>query len=130
MVERLIISGIIIAFFVLLWLALRAIQIHRANQALAVMPSETANPVLLYFKSDNCAPCVTQEQYLTDLEESVGQRMSVRRINTDYDREIAANYGVITVPTTLIVDPAGVVKYINYGITTTSRLAHQLEKVQ
>lgn len=130
MIERAIFSGIVIFVFLLLWFMLRNLHIKRANQALALIPSEPDQPSLLYFRSDNCAPCTTQELYLNNLEQEYTGVFNFRRIDTDYEPETAARYGVFTVPTTLIVDRRGNVRTINYGITGSSKLARQLEKIQ
>ena len=129
MIDRAIISSVVILVFIVLWLAFRHLHMRRANRALAMVRSIPSKPALLYFSSDHCAPCGTQAQYLDILKDQYGGRLSIRRINTDHDPEIAASYGVFTVPTTLIVDEYGEIKHINYGLTGTSRLARQLEKV-
>ena len=128
MIERAIISGIIVLVFLILWFAFRQIHMRRASHVLAAVPSEPSHPSVLYFRSDNCAPCIIQERHLHSLEESSGVR--IRRINTDYDPDIADRYGVFTLPTTLIVDDEGVVRYANYGVTNLTRLTQQLERLQ
>jgi thiol-disulfide isomerase/thioredoxin len=130
MIERALFSGILLFVFLMLWYLLRNLHIRRANQALALIPSEPSQPSLLYFGSANCAPCTTQELYLNGLEEEYGRVINVRRIDTDFEPETAARYGVFTVPTTVIVDGRGNVRSINYGITGSAKLARQLEKIQ
>jgi thioredoxin 1 len=129
MIERAIISGVVVLVFIVLWMAFRYLHMRRARQALVMVRSTPSKPALLYFSSDHCTPCGTQAQYLNILNEEYGGRLSIRHINTDHDPEMAANYGVFTVPTTLIVDEYGEIRHINYGLTGTSRLAQQLENV-
>ena len=128
MIERAIISGLIVTVFLILWFVSRQIQVRWASRVMAVIPSVSNQPSLLYFKSDNCAPCAAQEHYLRDLEESSGLR--VRRVDVDYDPEAADKYGIFTVPTTLIVGQDGAVMYANYGVANLKKLTHQLERVQ
>jgi len=128
MIERAIVSGLIVTVFLIFWFIFRQIQIKRASRVLAVIPSMSSQPSLLYFKSDNCAPCAAQEHHLRDLEESSGLRVS--RINVDYDPDTADSYGIFTVPTTLIVGQDGTVRYANYGVTNIKKLTHQLERLQ
>jgi hypothetical protein len=50
-------------------------------------------------------------------------------VDTELEPEKAATYGVFTLPTTLVIDQQGDVKFINYGLTNSFRLAQQLESV-
>ena len=84
-------------------------------------------PSLLYFRSDSCAPCQTQANYLKNLEEEYDGQLIIRKIDVELEPEVAARYRVITLPTTLIVDADGQVRHINYGLTDTTKLARQLE---
>lgn len=86
-------------------------------------------PTLLYFRSDSCSPCMTQSHYLEELERDYRDRVAMQKIDTELEPEKAAEYGVFTLPTTLVVDRQGEVKYINYGLTNTFRLSRQLESV-
>ena len=86
-------------------------------------------PTVLYFRSDSCSPCMTQSHYLEELERKFLDRFAMQKIDTEQEPEKAAKYGVFTLPTTLVIDRAGEVKYINYGLTNTFRLARQLESV-
>jgi thiol-disulfide isomerase/thioredoxin len=86
-------------------------------------------PTLLYFRSDSCSPCMTQSHYLEQLERKFVDRFAMQQIDTEQEPEKAARYGVFTLPTTLVIDRQGEVKYINYGLTDTFRLSRQLESV-
>ena len=121
-------SGIIILLSLILWLVSRQIHEGRARAALAAIPSEPRLPSLLYFLSDSSVPCDTQERHLRNLEEVSGVR--VRRINVDYNRDMAVRFGVSTVPATLILDQGGIIKYANYGVTDMTRLTQQLERLR
>jgi len=86
-------------------------------------------PTVLYFQSDHCSPCMTQAHYLEILERQYQDKFAMRKIDTELEPEKAAKYGVFTLPTTLVVDRQGEVKFINYGLTNTFRLSRQLESV-
>ncbi len=109
-------------------LAFRSWHISQTNRGAAADLSSTGLPALLYFRSDDCGPCVAQSRYLQALEQQYDKRLTIHRIDADRDRNTAEKYGVFTLPTTLIVDPGGQVKHINYGLTATNKLARQLEK--
>lgn len=86
-------------------------------------------PTLLYFRSDSCSPCMTQSHYLEELERKFVNKFAMQKVDTEKEPEKAAEYGVFTLPTTLVIDRQGEVKYINYGLTNTFRLSRQLESV-
>jgi thiol-disulfide isomerase/thioredoxin len=129
MIERAILSIALILLFALLYVAIRHWHLRRASGALLSTASEGDKLTLLYFRSDSCAPCVTQNYYLQDLKNQYENRIAIRKIDADVEREVADQYGIFTLPTTLFVDPGGEVKYINYGLTRTNRLAQQLENL-
>lgn len=83
-------------------------------------------PMLLYFRSDQCAPCVTQARYLEQLEQSWNGRVTIQKIDTDAQPEKAHQYGVFTLPTTILVDNVGQIRQINYGLTNVQKLSQQL----
>jgi len=129
MIERTALSITVILLVALLYLAVRTFHLRRASGAPLSAAGEGDKPTLLYFRSDSCAPCVTQNYYLQDLANQYENRIAIRKIDADIDREAASQYGIFTLPTTLFVDPGGEVKYINYGLTRTNRLAQQLESL-
>jgi thiol-disulfide isomerase/thioredoxin len=86
-------------------------------------------PTLLYFRNDACSPCMTQAHYLENLEKKFKDKFALQKIDTELEPEKATKYGVFTLPTTLVIDRQGEVKYINYGLTNTFRLSQQLERI-
>jgi thioredoxin-like negative regulator of GroEL len=84
---------------------------------------------LLYFRSDACSPCVAQGRYLGIIEERFQPAVAFRKVEADAEQEVAARYGVFTLPTILILDSSGAVRHANYGLTDPQRLAYQLEKM-
>lgn len=129
MIERFIISLLFILLSTGLVFAFRSKHMQRASKATSAGSAGEGHPALLYFRSDNCAPCVTQSNYLNVLQEELGADLSIQRIDADVDREKADRYGIFTLPTTLIVNEHGEVKHINYGLAPTPKLAQQIESV-
>ena len=129
MIERFIISLLLILLSTGLIFAFRYGHMQRASKAASAGSAGEGQPALLYFRSDRCAPCVTQSKYLNVLQEEVGEGLNIQRIDTDVDREKADKYGIFTLPTTLIINEQGEVKHINYGLAPTSKLAQQVESV-
>lgn len=125
MLERLLLSLLIV---VLGWLAFQVFQrTHRRRvSTAAALPPQ---PALLYFRSDACAPCYTQAMFLEPVTEKFRGRVLFEKIDADIETERARQYGVFTLPTTILVDGQGVVKQINYGLTDSHKLSRQLETI-
>lgn len=125
MFERLLLTLLIVA---LAWLAFQAFQrTHR--QRIRVAAALPPQPALLYFRSDTCAPCHTQALFLEQVTEKFRGRILFEKIDADIETERARQYGVFTLPTTILVDGQGAVKQINYGLTDNHKLSRQLETI-
>ena len=129
MIERLLLTMFLTLFGLAVFLAFRYLHLRRARRAALVTDAVSDRPTVMYFRSDSCAPCHTQAHYLQNLEESYGSRLVIQEIDADVQKDVAGRYGVFTLPTTLILDRSGEVQYINYGLTATTKLAQQMEKV-
>lgn len=86
-------------------------------------------PTLLYFRSDTCAACPTQSRYVENLVQGGNGRFTLQSIDVDSQPDKAKEYGVMTLPTTMIIDANGQVKEINYGLTPSHKLQKQLSLV-
>lgn len=125
MVERLLLSLLLIFLGVTAYYLFKRQHLHR-------VPAWSAGgnrPVLLYFRSDHCPPCVTQARFLEQLPETLTSRIAVEKVDVEKETKKANEYGVFTLPTTLLLDPGGAVRHINYGLTDAGKLARQVESV-
>ena len=127
MIIRFALTLVIALISLALFLALRKGQIRRVNNGKMVL-SASHIPTLLFFSSDSCAPCLTQDIYLDQLKPETQRNISVDKIDVDLNHEMAEQLGVFTLPTTVLVDRSGQVRHINYGLTTAAKLEGQLEK--
>lgn len=130
MFERLLLTIILALLGMAAYTTMRYWHIRRASKATATNSTLVDRPTLLYFRSDGCAPCVTQAHYLKALELSYGSRVTIQKVDAELEPELASRYGIFTLPTTLIIDRSGEVRHINYGLTATKKLVQQLEKVE
>ncbi len=127
--ERLLVTIMLGGLGIALFLVFRSWHLHQVQKETIISNNQTNRPTIMYFRSDSCAPCQTQNHYLVDLEEAYGTRMAIQKIDVDDNKEMAGRFGVFTLPTTVVLDGVGKVHYINYGLTATSKLAQQMEKV-
>lgn len=84
-------------------------------------------PRVVYFTTSTCVVChAQQEPALAALQERLTD-LVVERHDAIKDRALAAHFGVITVPTTVVYDRAGELVTINRGFTPAAALRSQIE---
>ncbi len=66
----------------------------------AVLASQPA--VLLYFYSDNCAPCISLRPKVEELLKAEFPEMKLLLVNSEKHPDITAQYGVFANPTLLL----------------------------
>jgi thioredoxin 1 len=124
MLERLLITiGVVAVAVAGYWIYT---QVHR-RRASSVEAGATEGPRVLYFRSDHCTSCETQAELLAELDAEM--RGIIEPVDVDAEPDRAQAYGVLTLPTTLVMDPSGEVQQINYGVTKPEKLRKQLAKV-
>jgi len=104
----------------------KRVHVRRLNRVTA----GAGQPTLLYFGSDSCAACPVQVRYLDELAQRWPGRLAICHIDAGREPEKAAEFGVFTLPTTLIVDETGAVRQINYGLTSAHKLSQQVAGLQ
>lgn len=125
--ERLLILGVLVLVSTGAFAVFKQSHLRRINRKSA--PLTAGQPTLLYFRSDACGTCPTQSRYLEQLLAGENGRFTLHSINVDTEPDKARQYGVMTLPTTMIIDAAGQVKEINYGLTPSHKLQKQLSLV-
>jgi thiol-disulfide isomerase/thioredoxin len=86
----------------------------------------TGQPTLLYFWSAACGLCPSQRRHVEQVAQQWSDRLAVRFVNADEEQEQTAVYQILTLPTTIILDPQGQVQAINYGLTPARKLSEQV----
>jgi thiol-disulfide isomerase/thioredoxin len=88
-------------------------------------------PAVIYFWSEACAPCkLVQKPALADLADQLGpQGVQIVAINAMDDPALADGWGVLSLPTTFIVDATGQVRHVNHGVMRAAQLRGQIEQV-
>lgn len=124
MLERLIITTLLIIIGTGAYATLK----RRHVRVIGGLDAVTAGPTVLYFASESCAACPSQERYLQQLV-AKHDGLEVQKIDAELEQETAAKYRVFTLPTTILLDPQGEVREINYGLTHTQKLIQQVTKI-
>ena len=132
MLERLYILLFAVAVGGLLWaLYWSWLRMKMRRLAVAVLPSslqqlvQPGRPAILYFTSDGCVQCrLQQAPALERLAALTG--IPVHKVDAVSQSDLTAFYGVMTVPTTVVLDPERKPKAINYGLAPLQKLQEQI----
>jgi thiol-disulfide isomerase/thioredoxin len=85
-------------------------------------------PSVLYFTTPTCQPCKTvQRPALRRLQEQAGEKLQVIEVDASKQPELASQWGVMSVPTTFIIDEKGEPCHVNHGVATFEKLQKQLK---
>lgn len=133
MPERILIIVLLAATVLLLGLAARWIAARREEARLGrSLPPGLRDrlipgaPALLYFFGPHCPSCRQQARILDDLEASAG--VHTLRINTSDEREAAEWFGIMTVPSSVVVGAGGTVQRVLPGFQPANTLQDWLRR--
>ena len=127
MFERvLIVAGLSLTLAVA-WVAARA-YIRQAGRRLPSLAADLAGPTptVIYFSARACSQCRWQKAALGELDRKHGGAFRVRLADAPAEPELASRFGIMTVPSTVVVAPAGQILAVNAGYADAARLATQL----
>ena len=86
---------------------------------------------LVYFTTPGCVPCKTiQRPAIQKLSQLVGSSLDVIEIDATEQPGMASRWGVLSVPTTFLIDPQGNLRHVNHGVTRAEKLLMQLHDVK
>jgi len=130
--ERLIIAIVLLTAGFVLYRLYHRQHIHRAN-ALAVsdplLQTESAPlPTILYFTTPMCAACkAAQTPALQSVQTTLGEEsLRIIQIDATAQPDAANRWGVLTAPTTFVIDANGKTVAVNRGTADAATLLKQL----
>jgi thioredoxin-like negative regulator of GroEL len=133
MPERLLLALLLAAAAVIVWrlygrLSLRRLQQASADPALAAAAPGT--PVIVYFTTPFCAPCRTQQRPALDqIAAQFGAGVQIVQVDAAAEPEAADRWGVLSAPTTFVLDAMHQPRYVNRGVATAATLREQLAAI-
>ena len=85
-------------------------------------------PVLVYFTTPDCAPCKTiQRPAINRISSLLGEQVEVIEIDATQRPDLAKVWGVMSVPTTFVLDATGEARYVNNGVARAEKLLEQIQ---
>jgi thiol-disulfide isomerase/thioredoxin len=139
-IERVVLIALVGAGIVFGIALARALARHRLRR-LAAQPggallerlgtSVDGRATLVAFSTPSCAACHTaQAPAVARVEQEVGaSRLRVVHVDAAHQPDVASAFGIMTVPSTVLLDPAGRVTAVNHGFASSRQLARQLQTV-
>jgi thiol-disulfide isomerase/thioredoxin len=110
------------------WLINQRLLIRARNNVFALFNELPNKPVLIYFTTPDCAPCKTVQRPAIDrVSNLLGEKLEVVEINAYEQPDLAKIWGVMSVPTTFVIDERGEARYVNNGIARAEKLLEQIQ---
>lgn len=129
MIERLIIGSVLVLLGVI------AYQLYTRWQFAQITANGHSDPILdglnpdiptiVYFTTPNCIPCKTQQQPAIRKVRDT-QEVQVIQIDATENPEAADRWGVMSAPTTFILDSNFQPKAVNHGVANETKLLKQV----
>ena len=132
MIERIIILVVLAAASLIAYRAFNRWKLRRINEQDQLFTHFVpGKPGVVLFTAEYCYPCVTQQQpAIRRLVDQVGEKaVQVIHVDVEKNPEIAQRWGVLSLPTTFILDRDGKPRDINHGVTPTEKLKRQLDLI-
>ena len=128
MTERtVVLLAVVVVVAVVLLVARMVVRRRTAERLGRELPADVAvragAPAVIYFYGSACAACETQKRALETLS------VDVVPVDAAREPELAAWAGVLTIPSTAIVDPARRLRAVNHGFKPARELSEQLAQI-
>lgn len=125
-------SGLAIAIIALglfaYWLFNQRLLVRAKSNIFTLFNQLPNKPVIVYFTTPDCAPCKTvQRPALNRVSQLLGERLEVVEIDAMQRPDLAKIWGVMSVPTTFLLDARGEARFVNNGVTRAEKLMEQLD---
>jgi thioredoxin-like negative regulator of GroEL len=88
-------------------------------------------PAILCFTPPYSQPCRTvQRPALAKLQERLGDCLQIVTVDATQRSDLADTWGVLSVPTTFLIDSNGRPRRVNHGLVSADNLLHQIEEIE
>ena len=120
--------GIIVLGLAAYWLLNQRLLSQAKNNLTSLLNPLPNKPVIVYFTTPDCAPCKTvQRPALDKLSILLGEKLHVVEIDATERPDLAKAWGVMSVPTTFLLNAKGEARYVNNGVARAEKLMEQIQ---
>jgi thiol-disulfide isomerase/thioredoxin len=85
---------------------------------------------IILFSSPTCTPCKTvQKPVIERILSKMGNSLQFLEIDASLQPDLANEWGVVSVPTTYLVEPSGKSRFVNFGLVNEKKLTEQLKEL-
>lgn len=110
------------------WLVNQRLLMRARNNISTLFSTLPNKPVLVYFTTPDCAPCKTvQRPAIHRVSKLLGEELEVIEIDATQRPDLAKVWGVMSVPTTFVLDARGEARYVNNGVARAEKLLEQIQ---
>lgn len=125
-------SGLAIAIIIVgllgYWLINQRLLVRAKSNVFSLFSQLPNKPIIVYFTTPDCAPCKTvQRPALSRVMQLLGDNLEVVEIDATQRPDLAKKWGVMSVPTTFLLDARGEARYVNNGVTRAEKLMEQIQ---
>ena len=110
------------------WLVNQRLLIRARSNVFTLFNTLPNKPVLVYFTTPDCAPCKTiQRPAINRVSHVLGEELEVIEIDATERPDLAKAWGVMSVPTTFVLDTRGEARFVNNGVARAEKLLEQIK---
>jgi len=110
------------------WLVNHRLLMRAKHNIFTLFNKLPNKPVIVYFTTPDCVPCKTvQRPALDKVRTLLGEKLQVIEIDAAERPDLAKRWGVMSVPTTFLLDARGEARYVNNGVARAEKLMEQIQ---
>jgi len=83
-------------------------------------------PCIVDFYADWCGPCKMMSPIIEEIAEELGDKVKVGKVNSDENMELAQKYGIMSIPTIMIIKNGEVTKTF-VGVTAKEEIINEIK---